>query len=340
MASEGFVTVSDRRSMGVDMDAQYRKTPMLVLIVGTGGVGGYYGGRLQNAGRDVHFIARGRNLDALQTGGLRIRSVHGDLDLPEVRASERAEGPVDVALICVKTYENDSAADVMAGTVEDGTTLVSLQNGVDNERFWGERFPQGTVIAGTARIVAWLEEPGLVVQRGADVALALGTFDAADTPKAEDLARAFQGTGIEVSVYADAQAALWIKLIGIVSVGTITAYGRCMIGEAFDSPELSKLMEDAAWEAEAVARARRIAVPPGVSDAVIGYAKAMTQDFNSSMARDVEAGRPLEIESLSGAVVRYGAEVGVPTPANQTFLDELLPIHRAALARRDRRSRS
>jgi 2-dehydropantoate 2-reductase len=94
-------------------------------------------------------------------------------------------------------------------------------------------------------------------------------------------------------------------------------------------------MEDAAREAEAVARARRVDLPPGVTDAILGYARSMIQDFNSSMARDLEAGRPLEIESLSGAVVRYGEEAGVPTPANRTFLDALLPIHLEALARRN-----
>jgi 2-dehydropantoate 2-reductase len=174
-----------------------------------------------------------------------------------------------------------------------------------------------------------------VVQRGADVAVALGTFDAADTPRAEELAGAIRETGIEAGVYADAQASLWLKLAGIVSVGTVTAYGRCTIGEAFASPELSKLMEDAARETEAVARARGINLPSGASDAILGYARAMIQDFNSSMARDLEAGRPLEIEALSGAVVRYGEETGVPTHANRTFLDALLPVHREAMARRD-----
>jgi 2-dehydropantoate 2-reductase len=324
--------------MGADIGGQYRKERMRVLVVGAGGVGGYYGARLQDAGHDVTFLARGGNLEALRSSGLRVRSDFGDLGLPRVRASERAEGPADVVLICVKTYDNDSAAEVMEGAVEAGTLLVSLQNGVDNERFWSERFPPGTVIAGTARIVAWLEEPGLIVQRGPDVGVALGAFDEADLPRAEEVGRALREAGIQVAVARDAQSALWLKLAGIVSVGTITAYGRCTIGEAFADPEHAKLMEAACAETEAVARARGIELPPGACEAIIGYAKAMIQDFNSSMARDVEAGRPLEIEALSGAVVLYGREAGVPTPANQAFVDALLPVHREALARRTRQS--
>src|SRR2546423_13253604 len=111
---------------------------MRVLIVGTGGVGGYYGARLQEAGHDVRFLARGRNLEAHTASGLRLRSDLGDLELPSVRASEKADDPVDVVLICVKTYDNDSAAAAIEGGVTEGTLLVSLQNGVDNERFWGD----------------------------------------------------------------------------------------------------------------------------------------------------------------------------------------------------------
>src|SRR5438552_4176081 len=168
---------------------------MRVLIVGTGGVGGYYGARLAAAGNDVRFIARGANLDALRAKGLRLQSDLGDLELPNVQASEAADGPVDAVLICVKTYDNESAAKAMEGAVADGTILCSLQNGVDNELFWGERFPPATVIAGTARIVAWLDEPGVIVQKGQDVGVTLGTFQEADLPEAQRLETALREAG-------------------------------------------------------------------------------------------------------------------------------------------------
>src|SRR2546425_4536156 len=182
---------------------------MRFLIVGTGGVGGYYGARLAEARHDVWFLARGANLEALRANGLRLRSDLGDLELPEVHAADTAAdvGPADAALICVKTYDNGSAAKAMEGAVGEGTILCSLQNGVDNELFWGERFPQGTVIAGTARIVAWLEEPGVIVQRGPDVGVALGAFRDTDLPAAQRLETALREAGIQVAVSSDAQSA-------------------------------------------------------------------------------------------------------------------------------------
>src|SRR2546421_9649527 len=175
---------------------------MKVLIVGTGGVGGYYGARLAAAGDELTFVARGANLDALRSSGLELRSDLGDVILPSVSATERGgdAGSCEAVLICVKTYDNDAAAKTMEGAVADGTILCSLQNGVDNEVFFGDRFPHATVIAGTTRIVAWLERPGQVVQRGPDVGVTLAPFDPADAPAAERLERAFADAGVQVAV--------------------------------------------------------------------------------------------------------------------------------------------
>ncbi|MFN2543328.1 MAG: ketopantoate reductase family protein [Actinomycetota bacterium] len=307
---------------------------MRILVVGTGGVGGYYGARLAEAGNDVTFVARGANLEALRRKGLEVRSDFGDLKLDRVDATDAAQGPVDAAVICVKTYDNDSAARAMENAVGDGTILCSLQNGVDNELFFGERFPRATVIAATSRIVAWLEEPGVVVQRGPDVGVTLAPFDPGDMPQVQAVEEAFADTGVHVTVSQDAQAVLWMKLAGIASVGTITAYGRCTIGQAFADPRLARLMQDVCAEVDAVAKARGIALPEGACDTILAYARNMSDDFNSSMARDVEGSRPLEVESITGAVVRYGEEAGVPTPANRTILDELLPLHREAMRNR------
>ena len=308
---------------------------MRILIVGTGGVGGYYGACLAQGRNEVTFLARGANLQALRTTGLELRSDFGDARLEVDVAETAAEtGPVEAAIVCVKTYDNDAAAKAMEGAIGDGTILCSLQNGIDNERFFGDRFPNATVIAATTRIVAWLEAPGVVIQRGPDVGITLAPFTPDQMPSVQRLERVLADAAVQVGVHPDANSALWLKLAGIASVGTITAYGRCTIGEAFEDPTLAKLMEDACREVVAVAAAEGIHLSDGAAETILAYAKNMNAEFNSSMARDVDAGKPLEVESITGAVIRHGREVGVPTPANEAMLDVLLPLHQKAIAAR------
>src|SRR5947199_4675750 len=247
---------------------------MRLLIVGTGGVGGYYGARLAQGGNEVTFLARGPNLQALRTTGLELRSDFGGA-LLEVDAAETATetGPVEAAIVCVKTYDNDAAAKAMEGAIGDGTILCSLQNGIDNERFFGDRFPNAAVIAATTRIVAWLEAPGVVVQRGPDVGITLAPFTPDQMPSVQRLERVLADAAVQVGVHPDANSALWPKLAGIASVGTITAYGRCTIGEAFEDPTLAKLMEDSCNEVVAVAAAEGIRLPDGAAETILAYAK-------------------------------------------------------------------
>jgi 2-dehydropantoate 2-reductase len=307
-----------------------------ILIAGTGGVGGFYGARLRQAGNDVWFLARGANLAAMREGGLTVRSPHGDVRFESVDAvADGTEaGPVDAVLFCVKTYDNEPAADAVDGAVRGGTAICSLQNGVDNERFLAERFARAVVLGGVARIEAWLEEPGLVRQKGPLQDLAVGAFDAAHRADAQAVADAFGGTGVPVAVVEDIRSALWFKLLGICGVGGITAYCRCTIGEARDDPDLRSLMVGAFEEVQAVAGALRIALPANAAAMLSMGVDALDPTLKSSMCRDVERGRPLEVEALNGAVVRAGGQAGIPTPANRAITEALLPLHREALARR------
>jgi 2-dehydropantoate 2-reductase len=307
-----------------------------LLIAGTGGVGGYFGGRLLDAGHDVVFLARGPNYEALRRDGLTVRSTHGEVRFDAVQAVEDGgdTGPVDAVLFCVKTYDNATAADAVAGALRPGTVVCSLQNGVDNEAFLGARFPAAVILGGVARIEAWLDGPGQVRQRGPLHDLAVGAFDPRERPAAEALAAAFAGTGVPVAVVTDVAAALWFKLLGICGVGGVSAFCRCSIGEAREDPELRALMVAAFDEVEAVAEARGIGLPPNAAAMMAGGVDGIQPDLKSSMCRDVERGRPLEVEALNGAVVESGRSAGVATPANARILEALLPLHRAALARR------
>jgi 2-dehydropantoate 2-reductase len=312
-----------------------------ILVAGTGGVGGYYGARLLAAGHDVWFLARGENLKALRFHGLTLLSSFGDARFDHVEAVERGAdaGPVDAVLFCVKTYDNESASDALAGAVQPGTAICSLQNGVENEWFLSGRFPRATVIGGVARLESWLEGPGVVVQRGGLADLVVGSFRDQDRGAAQTLARAFDDTVVPVRVTDDIQSALWFKLLVIAGIGGVTAYCRCPIGKVREDEGLASLLDRTMEEVEAVAAARGIGLPPNPAKVVMAnVSTALDPAATSSMARDVEHGRPLEVEAINGAVVRFGVEVGVTTPANQEIVDRLLPIHRAALAARVRQA--
>jgi len=308
-----------------------------VLVAGTGGVGGYYGARLLADGHDVWFLARGTNLAALRQGGLTVRSGHGDLRFEEVRATDDGAdaGPVDVVLHCVKTYDNAVAADAVAGAVGPGTAVVSLQNGVENEAFLAHRFPSAEILAGVARVEAWLDEPGVVVQPSPQTGLTVGPPAGGSSPRAGELAAAFQAAGVPCAAGEDMPVALWTKLLGICGVGGVTAYCRCPIGEILADPELNGLLIGCFTEVFRVGRAKGVAIPDDALAAMAHYVENVLQpSLKSSMCRDVERGRPLEVEALNGAVVRFGGEVGVPTPANAEVERVLLPHHLAAMAAR------
>jgi 2-dehydropantoate 2-reductase len=312
---------------------------MRVLIAGTGGVGGYFGARLQQAGNDVWFLARGDNLRALREGGLRLESDFGDLSLPDVRAvadGGEVGGTVDAVLFSVKTYDDDAMAGLIGPAVAPGTSITSLQNGVESGDFLRARFPEAIVLGGVARVEGWKEAPGEFRQRGPNNKLVVGAFRPEDRPAVDALAGAFAGTPVVFEATDQIEGELWFKLIGICCVGGITAYCRCPIGVGRTDPALRPLMEAIAAEVVAVGRARGVVFPvDDPAPAVLRYIdEVLRPELKASMCRDVEAGRPLEVSWLNGAVVRFGEQAGISTPANRTILDALLPLHEAAMAAR------
>jgi 2-dehydropantoate 2-reductase len=310
-----------------------------ILVAGTGGVGGYYGARLLSAGHDVWFLARGDNLTALRNQGLTVLSTHGDLRFERVNAVEDGAdaGGVEAVLFCVKTYDNQTAADTVAGAIQPGTMICSLQNGVENEAFLANRFPRATVVGGVTRLESWLDAPGVVIQRGQLADIVIGAFRERDEASARALVEAFDGTPVPAAVSRDIVADLWTKLLIIAGIGGVTAYCTCPIGQVREDRKLVSLLLRAMEEVGAVAAANGVSVAPGLPEVVLASVKdALDPQAKSSMCRDVERGRPLEVEAINGAVVRFGGVAGVPTPANTQILDHLLPLHRAAIAGRAR----
>jgi 2-dehydropantoate 2-reductase len=310
---------------------------MKVLVAGTGGVGGYYGGRLLADGHDVWFLARGANLEGLRANGLTVVSEFGDLRFETVNATDDGAGAgrADLVVVCVKTYDNPSGADAIEAAVGEGTAIVSLQNGVENEAFLASRFPAAETLGGISRIEAWVDGPGMIRQRGPQTNLTIGAPHGGPSERADEIAAAFGQAGVPCETSEDMPTVLWFKLLGICGFGGVSAYCTCTLGEILADEELRALITGCWNECGEVARARGIALPEDAAGAMLSYGEnVLNPEFKSSMCRDVERGKPLEVEAINGAIVRFGEESGVPTPANRQVYERLLPLHEAAMARR------
>ncbi len=307
---------------------------MRIAIMGSGGVGGYFGGRLAAAGCDVTFIARGAHLAALRGNGLRIDSPAGSLHLPSVRATDtpREIGAVDLVLFAVKMYDTEQAADAIRPIVRGGTGVVSLQNGVDAVAILTRLLGREAVIGGTAYVAAVIGEPG-VIRHTAMARLVFGELDGTRSARVEQFHAACAAAGIEATISDDVRAAIWSKFVRLSVFSGMTAVTRSPMGVVRDDPELLAMLQAACEETRAVGLAAGVALGPDLMGEIMAMVQALPWHSKSSMLEDLERGRRLELPWLSGAVVRLGLELGVPTPIHRFMATVLKPFTDGAPAR-------
>jgi len=288
-------------------------------MVGTGGVGGYYGGLLARAGHDVAFITRGEHLRAIRSRGLEIRSVHGDFIVHPARATDRPEeiGAVDLTIFAVKTYHTDSAARLMRPLVGPQTVILPLQNGVESAVNLIRHFDQRAILGGATWIVASIVEPGVIRQESQFRRIALGELDGRLTERVKAVGDALAEAGATVEVSAEIEKVLWTKLLFIASFSGVTSVTRAPAGPVMACAESRLLLERAMREVEAVARARGFTLDADVVEKTMAFCEKLEATATSSMQRDVAAGRRLEHNALNGAVVRLGRELDVQTPVHE-----------------------
>jgi 2-dehydropantoate 2-reductase len=300
---------------------------MKIAIFGSGGVGGYFGGRLAAAGEDVTFLARGAHLNALQHDGLHIESPLGSLHLPKVQATDRPQaiGPVDVVLFTVKLYDVESSAAALAPLIGPETVVITLQNGVDAMDMVARHVGDAHVAGGAAYIVAVIDKPGHIRHTTAQQLV----FGERDGRRSDRLA-AFEAAGIRAGFQAtasqDIEADLWTKFVRLATWSGITTATRSPMGVVRDTPATFELMVAAIEEVIAVARARGVKLPADLMDTTLTMIRTFPASSKSSMLEDIERGRRLELPWLSGAVVRLGQEAGVPTPIHQFITTILTPF--------------
>ena len=303
---------------------------MHIAVLGSGGIGGYYGALLGKAGHDVVFIARGAHLEAMQGHGLTVRTPDGQSTFPVMAVADTSGvGPVDLILFCVKSYDTEPAALALPPLMGRETAVLALQNGVDNVDGIAPVVGSGAVLQGAVYIALQLVGPGVILRTGGEGKIVFGEASGAGTERVGRIASAFQQSGIPHQVSSDIIQVLWEKFLFITGVGGLTALARSGIGPILASSEGRTLLTASCREVAAVGRAEGRLLQPDAVDAVIKQAETLPSQWRSSMARDLEDGRRLEVQALSGAVVRRGREHGIPTPVHETIA-ACLSLHQPA----------
>lgn len=300
---------------------------MRIAIMGPGGVGGYYGGLLSQKGQEVIFIARGAHLQAICEKGLHVKSVHGDFLVSPARATDDpAEvGPVDLILFTTKTYHTDVAAQAIKPMVGQETVVVSLQNGIDAAERIGAYVGREHLVGGVTWLSAAIEAPGVIGQYSQFRRIVLGEFDGKMTARLKMIYETLQATGITVEMSDNILKVLWTKFVFISSASALGSLTRATIGEYRHVPETRDVLTEALREVVAVAQARGVKLEGDLVDKTLEFIDNAATDMKTSMQRDVEAGRPSELESMIGVVPRLGRQIGVSTPVMRLAYAVLKP---------------
>ena len=298
---------------------------MRIAIMGSGGVGGYFGARLQQGGADVTFIARGAHLAAMRADGLTVESAHEPIRLPKVKATDDPQtiGPVDMVLFGVKLWDTEIAARSLQPIVGPDTGIISFQNGVQKDDTLREIFGAAAVMGGVAYMATTIGRPGVIVQTGTMQRMVFGEYDGRRSPRAQALYAAAKAGGINAELSDDVRKAIWEKFVFLVGLSGATASMRAPLGPIRDSPQARQFLLDLMRETVAVGRAKGVALPADYAEQRMAFVDGLPADMTSSMHHDLQRGRPLEVPWLSGGVAAMGAAAGVPTPANRAVADVL-----------------
>ena len=301
---------------------------MRIAVFGAGGVGGYFGGRLAQAGEDIVFIARGDHLKAMLTHGLRVDSVKGDFVVKPVQATSdpKQVGVVDLIILGVKTWQVNGAAQAMRPMVGPETVILPLQNGVETPAHLAAELGSRHVLGGLCALVTWIMGPGHIRHIGVEPFVRLGELDNHLSERVQRLREMFVSAGVSVEIPSDIHAAMWKKFLNIVPFGSLGAVSRAPIGVLLEVPETRKLMQQGMREIYELARTKKIALSEKIVDKAMAALEKIPARGTSSLQRDIIAGKRSEIDAWTGAVVRIGEEEGVPTPLHSFLYYCLLPL--------------
>ena len=300
---------------------------MRIAVMGGGAVGGYFGGLLSRAGNDVTFIARGAHLAAMQANGLTLETPKGTLEVKQARfVSDPAEvGECDVVLFAVKAYDIEAAAAPLKPLVGAGSTVISVLNGVDHQDRIGAVLGSANVIGGLALVSGVITAPGVIRYTSPMSALRFGEADGSLSVRALAFRDACTAAGFSAEVLADVRRAQWEKFVGLATNAALTSLYRLPAGYIYHDPEIIPLARRAFAEVAAVGRAEGMPLAEDSADRALAIHQSFPKTMYASMYHDVAKGKPMELDSLSGHIVRRGRALGVPTPVHEMAYLALKP---------------
>lgn len=300
---------------------------MKIVVMGTGGVGGYFGARLAAAGQDVGFVARGRHLQAIRANGLKIISELGNVTIEPAQASDDPAdfGIADIVLFCVKAYDTETAAELIRPVVGPDTGVIPFLNGIGHMEILERVLGPGHVIGGVANISALIEAPGVVRHFATMQILRVGEMDDSASPRILAFRAACEAAGIEVPVPASIERELWQKVVMICTLAGANCLTRMPLGICRADPATRALMQSLASEVVAVARATKVSLPDDQVDRTMAVMDMLPEAMKASILAALERGEKLEASALNGAIDTLGAAHGIDTPMNRAVYAALSP---------------
>ena len=302
---------------------------MRIAVMATGALGGYFGARMAAAGHDVFFIARGANLEAIKTNGLKVESVLGDVHLPNPNITDDPDeiGQVDIVLFTVKLWDTEKAAELARALVGRYTRVITMQNGVDSAERLAPILGADNVVAGCAYIATAISAPGIVTHTSKFARIVCGRIDGKPDARLKAFTDAAQAAGIDIALSDMIDRERWQKFVFLVGLSGATATTRKALGPILEDPDTRTFFHKLMHEVVTIGRAKGVSLPADFAEDRMKFGESSPPTFKASLLHDLERGNRLELDWLAGKVVEFGRVLGVPTPANEAVY-AMLKLHR------------
>jgi 2-dehydropantoate 2-reductase len=298
---------------------------MKFCVLGTGGVGGYFGGRLANAGNDVTFVARGRHLDAMKEKGLEIKSINGDILLSPVKAVAEPQGDFDCVIVATKVWQIESLRSTIQLLASNGAYILPLENGIEAVEILASMVSREQILGGLCRIFSWIESPGIIKHAAYDPSITFGELSNEKTERVTLLSNVFTQSGIRNTIAGDIEQEIWKKFLFIASTSTVGAVTGVPFGLFCKVAESRELLFRVMSEMVRAGMAHGVNIDERIVASTMEFTDKMPADSTTSMQRDILEGKPSELDAQLGAIIRLAQKYAIEVPVCKALYAALLP---------------